>query len=184
MTVGACGIRRPTVHVELEAGPCTLKSMTLLSASAVLGVCTQHGINPNAVIFSDEQVALPRFDWVAQVFGPAWTETKRRLQIERYTSESNDCDDYARMCAGYAQMLHNLTLTELREAKKPAPQTGLAFGEFWYTPPSGAHAINAFIHLAVPDVQDIFTLSFLEPQTSQIVRLTRHEIKSCSLFRL
>lgn len=153
---------------------------TQLMAAKITEAATDKGINPNALLFADSSYLLPSDQWVRETFSAAWEETKRVLGIAVYEPDMNDCDDYARMCAGYAQLLNNRTI---RESKSPVmPRAALAFGEFWYVSPQGAHAINAYFYQKVQG-GDIFLGTF-EPQTGKPVELTRQQIYTCSLFRL
>lgn len=151
---------------------------TKLMAAKITEAATDKGINPNALLFADSSYLLPSNRWVLDIFSAAWDATKRVLDIVAYEPDMNDCDDYARMCAGYAQLLNNRTLRE----NKALPRSALAFGEFWYMSPMGAHAINAYFYQE--EVGGDILLGTFEPQTGKPVELTRQQIYTCSLFRL
>lgn len=142
------------------------------------------GISANALLFSDETYLLPSFPWVESTFSEAWLQTMQVLGISQYQADANDCDDFARMCAGYAQLLNNRTIQESRQpGKGPVkPAAGLAFGEFWFTPAQGPHAVNAFFHTLHQG--GTLEIGFMEPQNGRILRPSKTEIQSCMLFRL
>jgi hypothetical protein len=153
-----------------------------LTASEIVQAVVAAGVNPNTLLFADDSYLLPADDWVFGVFAEAWAETKRVLGIAVYEVDVNDCDDYARMCAGYAQMLNNRTIRVSRTSGPVMPSAALAFGEFWYVSPQGPHAINAFLYREVQGGPVL--LGAIEPQTGARVNLTRREVESCTLFRL
>jgi hypothetical protein len=156
---------------------------THLTASEIVQAAVTQGINPNALLFADDGYLLPSDDWVFSTFAQAWEETKRVLGIAVYESDINDCDDYARMCAGYAQLLNNRTIkTSRTSGSLTMPSAALAFGEFWYASPQGPHAINAFLFRHVQGGPTL--LGAIEPQTGARVLLTPKEVESCTLFRL
>jgi len=136
-------------------------------------------IGPNVIVFADETYTIPTLRWVQDVFAPAWAESMLLLGIRDWRADSQDCDDFARFCAGYAQLLTNSTLMK---TEKP-PAVSLAFGEFWYQPEAGGgHAINVFFHVE-PD-KGLLVPAFFEPQNATVVHLTPREIASCSFLRL
>lgn len=152
-------------------------SFTVLSPAQIVQSLTGQ-LDLNAIIFADERYALPSRDWVIATFGEAWRQTKAVLGISLYATDRNDCDDFARMCAGYAQLLHNKTVAE-----RGLANTGLAFGEFWYTDRAiGPHAINGFLYKEA-DGGPVLCGHF-EPQTSEFKVLSPGEVRTCSLFRL
>lgn len=143
----------------------------LVEAAAIVGVSS------NGIIFADEAYYLPSYRWVTDTFSPAWMEAVRLLGVKDWRVDTNDCDDFARFCAGYAQLLNNKTV-----ADQAMPSAALAFGEFWYAPENGGgHAINVFFF---GDAAGVIGLAFFEPQTGQVVMLTEHEKRSCTFLRL
>lgn len=148
-----------------------------LSTAKVVETATDYGIKANALLFADDLYALPSNSWVIDTFSEAWAKTKLILGIAAYEVDMNDCDDYARMCAGYAQVLNNQTIKALG-----LQRAALAFGEFWYTSPQGAHAINAYLYRE--DQNSPVMIGTFEPQTGKPVELTRQQFYTCSLFRL
>lgn len=116
-------------------------------------------------LISDDSYALPSPSWVACTFARAWMWFLDHMRAGGYVEEAHDCDDFARLCAAYAQLCH-------RNTKRASG--GLLFGEFWYHGADGGHALNVFI-----DPKSDPPLRFFEPQTGKIVRLSRDEIETC-----
>lgn len=136
-------------------------------------------IGPNVIVFADETYTITSLVWVRDVFAPAWAESMLLLGVRDWRADSQDCDDFARFCAGYAQLVNNSTL---RKMEKP-PAVSLAFGEFWYQQDAGGgHAINVFFHTDPTSGQ--LVPAFFEPQNATVVRLSSREIASCSFLRL
>lgn len=117
----------------------------------------------------DDAYSLPSRHWVEWDFSRALFSVLSQLGFS-YTEEKSDCDDFARLSAAYAALLHS----------KEGNKTGLAFGEFWYTRrDGGGHAINCYI---VSDGGEL-ALRFFEPQTQSELALTDEEILSCVFCR-
>jgi hypothetical protein len=121
----------------------------------------------------DGGYSLPARDWIDGEFSSALGNLLGQLGFT-YSSEKRDCDDFARMAASYAALLHS----------KMVPVSGLAFGEFWYTRSDlnggGGHAINCYVVREGGELG----LHFFEPQTQQTINLTKDEIESCSFCRI
>lgn len=112
----------------------------------------------------DRRYALPTKGFIEGAFSKALWSFQSFFAILRWTEEANDCDDFARIAAGFAQILHFLT------PGRP-PATALAVGELWYVKDNGEnHAIN--IALCGPTPADVICY---EPQTRQIVTLSETE---------
>ena len=119
---------------------------------------------------ADRAYACPAKEWVTGPFSSALWRLQTELEIDRWLEEANDCDDFARVAAGFAQILHR------RTPDRP-PATALAFGEFWYLRTDGAgHAINLALHTSG-------AITFYEPQTRREVILTEAEKESGTLIR-
>jgi len=141
------------------------------------------GINPDYYkgVVADGHYALPTEEWVRTSFSSSFKTFKDSIIKGPWVSEENDCDDFARAAAFFAQLLHHNTQNKLSN-------TGLAIGEFWYTMRDrkeglaiGAHAINFIL---VRDKSENIRVLFFEPQISQVVELTDKEIRSCFYWRL
>lgn len=113
----------------------------------------QHGLHGMAYT-PDESYILPSDQWLDR-FAIGW---KAEVQQQgAYQSEANDCEDFARAAAVFAQ----------RMAPKEVGH-GLAFGELWYRRGDGvAHAVNVAVTSN--------GLRFWEPNPGMWVRLTRGE---------
>lgn len=150
--------------------------MTRFSTADVIQLGADYGVPRTAFLCSDEFYVMPDFGWVFDTMMPAFTQLKEVIGVSDYISLANDCDDYARLCAAYAQILNARTLRTVT-----SEDSGLAFGEFWYMAAGiGCHAINVFLSRVDSGVR----LVFVEPQTGQQLHLTDNEIRSCVLFRL
>jgi hypothetical protein len=146
--------------------------MTVLDYSGIRHTLLNQNINPNRFVISDAEYNLPSKDWVLNEFSNSFLSFLKFLGADEYASEKNDCDDFSRLAACLAQILHHRTSQEIK--------TGLAIGEFWYRIDSGgAHAINFIIYLdTTPKIM------FYEPQTRKEVFLSETEKQSCSFWRL
>lgn len=134
---------------------------------------TNKVIPMDGAVAADAEYALPTLGWIKGDFSSAFNSFKFQLGNSQWHSESNDCDDFARFAAFFAQYLHHNTTRKLAN-------TGLCFGEFWYVTTAGTgHAINVFLYRENEKVK----LGFFEPQTGAVVNLTKQEIESCSFYR-
>jgi len=114
--------------------------------------------------FVDRQYALPTRGFLTGAFSAALWSFQSFFNLLNWTEEANDCDDFGRVAAGFAQILHFLT------PGRP-PATALAVGELWYVQDSGEnHAIN--VALCGPTPDDVVCY---EPQTRRVVTLSDTE---------
>ena len=120
----------------------------------------------------DALYSLPSLEWVQNDFTQAYRQFKASVDV--YRAESNDCDNFERACAFFADLLWSNT--------PKTTATGLAFGEFWYEQDTGGgHAINFFLYRFLgPDIM----IGFYEPQTGSVKSLTQKEISSCTYWRV
>lgn len=124
--------------------------------------------SPNWSI-ADRKYAMPTRNFILGAFSAALWTFQAFFKILNWTEEANDCDDFARISAGFAQILHFLT------PGRP-PATALALGEFWYLQDAGGgHAIN----IGVCGTEIVA----YEPQTRQEVQLSETEKSSGLLVR-
>jgi hypothetical protein len=146
--------------------------MTVLDYSGIRHTLLNQNINPNKFVVSDVEYNLPSKEWVLNEFSKSLSSCLNFLGADTYKLENNDCDDFARLAACLAQILHHRTSPEIK--------TGLAIGEFWYRfDTGGGHAINFIIYLdTTPKIM------FYEPQTQKEVFLSETEKQSCSFWRL
>lgn len=126
---------------------------------------------------ADARYAIPLMSWVHQDFTAQWGRFLEALGP--WTTEENDCDDFARFCAGFASLIYHNTPNKEKDA-------GFALGEFWYLKDNGgAHAICA--GLARLDGTTNVVVYFFEPQPGAdrrpigVVQLSQKEIESCML---
>ncbi len=122
---------------------------------------------------ADRDYALPTVNFLRRAFASALWSFQNFFAVLSWTEEANDCDDFARISAGFAQILHYLT------PGRPA-QSALAVGEFWYQKDNfgGGHAINvACCGLEPSDVV------FYEPQTRTVVHLSDTEKANATMVR-
>jgi hypothetical protein len=120
---------------------------------------------------ADDVYLLPSLNWVETDFTSAWFTFASALGL--WTEEENDCDDFARGAAFFAQVLNHNTPRK--------PHAALAFGEFWYQRDSGtAHAINFFVYRAAGKLK----IGFYEPQGHIRVNLSNAEVHSCRAWKL
>jgi hypothetical protein len=122
---------------------------------------------------ADSTYYLPSYKWVTNDFTLSWLKFKETFV--KWTEQKNDCDDFARGAAFFAQLLHHNTARQLRGA--------LAFGEMWYKPSrnrSSRHAIN----FALYRLGGIVYPAYYEPQNGTEIKLTLEEARSCDYWRI
>lgn len=147
-----------------------VKTGVVLTDLDLVGVMRQYHVIPfNGFATSDSRYALPPEDWVTGEFLDRLRSFQFSLKQTHYAAESNDCDDFAKMAAAFARLVHG--------NEKHERGTSIAVGEFYYKIDGGGnHAIN----FAVVQAKDgRVKLIFLEPQTWAIVRLSESEVESC-----
>lgn len=158
--------------------------ITIITSKELSDVAKACGIkNMEAIaLIADSAYALPSYNWVEDQFSTAWKRLREFMAIDEYKDEMNDCDDFARMCAAFAQSLHSRTLKSSKALNRRA--CALAFGEFWYFDSSlhGYHAINAFLYR--DEMNGIVRLGYYEPQTATITALPNADVWSCTMFRI
>lgn len=128
---------------------------------------------PNAFI-ADVLYALPSENWIKHEYSSALYTFLTSFKSSQWTSEENDCDNFASMAFSFSQILHHNTSNKLEKSS-------LAFGEFWYIQKNGGiHAINVIIYWAD---ENQYKLLFYEPQKQQVITLDEDEINSCFFYR-
>lgn len=121
----------------------------------------------------DSAYVLPTLDWVKGSFSQAFASFKFQLNNNQWKSEENDCDDFARFGAFFAQYLHHNTPNKIKN-------TSLCFGEFGYQKKDlSGHAINVFLYREKGKVN----VGFYEPQTCEVITLTKEEVSTCQFYR-
>lgn len=144
--------------------------MTAEEIQMFMGEC---GASPfNGSLTPDREYMHPTKGWILGDFANALRVLLSELEQTTYRIQSNDCDDFARLAAWFAQMLHNRTA--------PTSEAALAFGEFYYVQDISrkGHAINCAI--VMDDGKP--SLIFFEPQSQEQVYLSEREIGTCEYF--
>lgn len=145
-----------------------------ISKTSLVELLFSLGIDTQYPLIADEEYAIPSKSWILGEFSRAFLETKVAL-VGRYIPDEWDCDDFARLCAAYAGILHHRTRNKLKKNQ------GFALGEFWYIQSKGGgHAINIVVDR---DLNDQPLVYFYEPQTTTIMFLDKEEIRSCFMVR-
>lgn len=135
--------------------------MKILSASELTMECAVAGFANASIDVVDRAYACPTEAFLEGAFASALRSLQWFFKVLTWSAEANDCDDFARLAAAFAQILHFLT------PNRP-PATALALGELWYRRDvGGAHAIN--IARTDKGVQTY------EPQTRSLVKLSETE---------
>lgn len=143
-----------------------------LSGSQIAERLQAAGVQCFSWHISDRAYAMPTRNFITSAFSYALLAFQKFFGLLGWTEEANDCDDFARLAAAFAQILHFLT------PGRPLG-TALAVGEFWYLQDSGGgHAIN--VAICGHELSDVV---FYEPQTRRVVNLTDNEKQSASLVR-
>lgn len=146
-----------------------------LSADDIKGYLRNNfGIDPPTIVFADSLYTCPTPQWFFGEFAAKledfWRGARPRVPWWQglFRRDTWDCDDYARMAAVVAQILH-------RESGEPGAR---AVGEFWYyrkANPADEHAI-------VIGVFSPTDIGFLEPQTRTRSRLRPDEKSTYARF--
>lgn len=147
-----------------------------ITAEEIVKLMEANEINPLlGYAVADGVFSTPSELWIATDFSSDLKNFQFYLKDSQWVAEENDCDDFARGAAFFAQLLHHNTRNKIQ-------QTALAFGEFWYKQQNvGYHAIDFAV---VRDQQLKLKVVFYEPQLKQIITLTRAEKLSCLHWRL
>lgn len=149
----------------------------MLSGPEIIQVLTDQVVGTFDGFCPDKTYSLPTQDWLTGAFGEAFDKFLFEFEESAWRPEINDCDDFSRSAAFFAQLLHK------RKSKNDPlrKETALAFGEFFYTKDSGeGHAINVAI---IRNIKGEHEAVFFEPQNQTIVELTQTEKESCEFFR-
>lgn len=144
---------------------------TVLFASEVINAMVSCGVDPSLCeVVTDVKYMLPSENWFLGKFPGLLRDFQSDLRQTSYVEAENDCDDFARMASGFAKILHNNT--------KKVKGTSLAVGEFYYFSDrlQVFHAINFAL---VKDDDGRFKVLFIEPQTGEILNLSKHEKETC-----
>lgn len=132
------------------------------------------GIGNEATHWSlaDRAYAMPSHQWLLGPFAASLGTLQFEFRVKQWSAEDNDCDDFARLAASFAQVLHVNTPDH-------PPATALAVGELWYVlDDGGAHAIN--IAICGPNISDVV---FFDPQTRDVKTLSSKELTSATMIR-
>jgi hypothetical protein len=143
--------------------------MTWVSSSTIAEVLRENSVGAETLLLVDSQYALPDAEWIAGIFAPSFHRLLQAAKIGQWAAEANDCDDFARLAAAYAGILHARTAAGL------AVKCGLAFGEIvvWHDAVlRKGHALNLFVS---KNDAGALGVKFFEPQTQQIVTLAEDE---------
>lgn len=124
-------------------------------------------------VMTDVVYVCPSLRWVKGSFAQAFASFKNQLGNNTWVEEENDCDDFSRFAAFFAQYLHHNT-------KNKIEKTSLAFGEIWYVRDAGDdHRINIFLYRE----NEVMKVGFFEPQTCKIVTLSDYEKQNCKFYQ-
>ena len=130
-----------------------------------------RGIWTAKCLIADDLYSLPTREWFLGKFARAFGRLLWAAKLVAWIQNRFDCDDFARLAAALAGILHKLS------SKQP---TGLAVGEFWYQRAGGD---NHAIAVAIVEEAGDWDLVFMEPQTQRELKLTEEEIQSCIAYR-
>jgi len=123
---------------------------------------TNLGVKDSAITGLDVKYSVPTSKWILDTSFSLSNQIKSILGD--WKEESRDCDDFAMSTMALMRLFHSYNNTS----------TALPVAYFqFFKEGMGWHAIN----LAFVDDKKII---FFEPQTGQLLNLTKNEIKSCS----
>ena len=139
------------------------------------------GVPEGVIRLRDGAYRLPKLQWVVGAFADAWENALESLKVSDWTPEKFDCDDFARLAAAFAGLMHATT--------EGAGAAGLAFGEFWYCIGGAAnneHAVVVFVTQEANGLQVWFWEPQLEERNGfrvarmEALKLTDIEVESCT----
>jgi hypothetical protein len=161
-----------------ERQPPSPEAGLMLDSLQVVEVMRGNGIIPfNGFAIADSAYELPSEEWFKNKFPAILGDFFKDLKQTRWVAESNDCDDFSKMAAAFAHLIHNNTPAHLKG-------TSLAVGEFYYKingDNSQGHAINFAI---VKTKEGKAKVVFMDPQTLSVVQLSEREVQSCDNWLL
>lgn len=126
------------------------------------------GFTGAKIIISDIDYALPKASWLTGKFYEFYKGWRYDHNLNEWANR-NDCDNFASLFYTFSQICH---------AKGNRSEQGIAVGEMFYFiggDKNRGHAIN----IAITDVGVIA----IEPQTGEIVKLTKAEKESSWFVR-
>jgi hypothetical protein len=145
-----------------------MKTLTFLDISlAVLG--DGFAVPDNAWSIADRVYMMPTRAWIEGAYSDALASVQEFFHTQEYAEEENDCDDFARLAASFAQILHHNTPGH-------PPATALAFGELWYKCDDG---INHVLNIAICGGEVVT----YEPQSLRIVTVSATEKQRVNAVR-
>lgn len=143
-----------------------------LNSSQVAQSLMAAGVYTTGWSLADRAYAMPTRQWMLGPFAEALARLQFEFGVNKWTAEDNDCDDFSRLAAAFAQVLH------VNTPGHPAA-TALALGELWYVQDNGeGHAI--VFALCGPLPEDVL---FFEPQDGTEKHLSDREKQNVTLVR-
>lgn len=143
---------------------------------------TEAGVAADQVTFGDDVYVLPGREWLRTELVSAFRSLLKAVEAVTYAPGRNDCEDFERGAAWFAQVLHNRTPVEDASMQEAA----LAFGIFDFVREADgqAHAINCAVVFEGGD----FKLVFFEPQFAArgldpMITLSEGEMGNCREVR-
>lgn len=119
---------------------------------------------------------LPEKEWLRNEFSDGLTVAQRDENGATYQKWKWICNDFSRYAAHYAARCFAID-------ESCPPDGGLAFGQFKFVEPEGAHAIN-FAICASGSGSELELVTFEPQPPPRIVYLTEKETKSCFAISL
>ena len=160
-----CGKQKETItSVVKQAIPIT----------KIYSIMSDNGVYNMNSFCTDSLYSLPTENWIKTEFSTTLSLFLKSFKSSEWVTEENDCDNFSSMSYSFAQILHHNTKNKINN-------TGLCFGEFWYTKDINKvkHAINVIIVYE----NDRYKVLFFEPQTQSIVELSKTEKESCEFYK-
>lgn len=128
-----------------------------------------HKIEPAEIAVADRSYVCPTEDWFFGEFAEALRVLYQELGVATFEEESNDCDDFTRLAAAFAQVLHHRTGAHRKSA--------LSIGEFWYFRGGNPLDEHAFLIARF----DTRAVGFMEVQNQSRAYLKENE--KCTRYR-
>ena len=131
------------------------------------------GVYTTGWSLADRAYVMPTRQWMLGPFADALRRLQFEFGVNKWTAEDNDCDDFSRLAAAFAQVLHVNTPGH-------PPATALALGELWYVQDGGKGGHAIVFACCGTDPQDVL---FFEPQDGTEKTLSETERQNVTLVR-
>lgn len=167
---GAVACQKPS-NESIPIPPAPTRSYT---SDEIKTLMLMDGVYAPNLALPDTTYLMPTKSWIEKEFSQGLAAFQFQMGIDKWSSESNDCDKFAIAASFYCKWLNHSSPNRKYSA-------GIACGEIYYIRDAGGgHAINFFL---TSDGDKIKTV-FYEPQTRMIVALSENEKSRIFFYKL